>query len=148
MIAVNSQTNQEIANQADDKYHTVEANQNPFVDGRKHVRLDSVNVVVVRLAIIIRARFIANEFNHVIEVGTVQLVGAIILPVGVVVESFHFAAQKMNTRKDDLNVWNKNLIKHRWRITGGIKWGHYDTMEGQGTVYIETGSAERVRIAR
>jgi hypothetical protein len=104
VIAVNSQTDQEVADQADDKYHAVEANQNPFVDGWKHVRLDSVNVVIVRLAIIIRARFIANEFNHVSsQVGAVQLVGAIHWPVAVVVESFHFRF-RFGGRQDDLNV--------------------------------------------
>lgn len=91
MIAVDSQTDQKIADQADDKDHAVEANQNPLVDGWKHVRLDSVNVVIVRLAIIIRARLIADEFNHVSrQVAAVQLVGAIHWPVAVVVESFHF----------------------------------------------------------
>jgi hypothetical protein len=69
----------------------VEANQNPLVDGWKHVRLDSVNVVIVRLAIIIRARLIVDEFNHVSrQVCAVQRVGAIHWPAAVVVELFHF----------------------------------------------------------
>jgi hypothetical protein len=69
----------------------MEANQNPFVNRWKHVRLYSVNVVIVRLAVIIRARFIEDELAQpVSQVRTVQLISAIHLPVGVVVESFHF----------------------------------------------------------
>lgn len=95
MIAVNGQTDEEVTRQTDDEYHTMETNQNPLVDGWKHVRFDPINVVGICIAIVIRARFVANEVVEatVSQVGTVKPFGAIgrrNRPDAIVMKFFHF----------------------------------------------------------
>ena len=72
VVPINGETDEEIANQPDDKHQAVQPDQDPFVDRWENVSFDQIDVIVVRRAIVVGARFVTVNRHVRAGVGTIH----------------------------------------------------------------------------
>lgn len=61
VVAIHGQADEEVADEAHDEHETVQTDEDPLVDGGEQVILDTRDVIIVRLAVVVGARFRAVE---------------------------------------------------------------------------------------